>query len=890
MKKKFSYTLGKVLLVVALCLMVVGTLPLMTVEAATLDVYPIGSCPSAGPGIYCNDIQGAINDAASGDIVYLHNGIYNVSSQINIYKSDITLRGESQAGVIINSTSTGYQFDVGGSITPIRDSITLENFTLNGNPAGTYGLKIAGVTNVNVNYITVNNTGKTAVDFNGVHGGIVAFLSLNNTVSGNGLTLTDSSNFTVSNVTTTNNAWGGIALYSSTYYSPTGVDNVVFSNNSLHELAKIYSEGGATEFTNIDFGSYNQYMAQNLPGTPSGRSNHKYYFDSLVNAQNFLTYSYLGNPIVPVENRVLTNLTSMHKEVYPDMTIQAAIDASEAGGTIDVMAGTYTEQVDVNKRVILNGVGNGDNPISDTIITFTNAPVVEISGSGLSQGTPLAIRNLRILPMNTAGLFVDNGNTVSNIEIADVMVVGTGTINYTNEQEVGLRVNPSGSILHMWMKDSEFSSLDYGWYFFKGSSDSSVVSNITVDDTIFDGNVNKGMYLEKLSEATFNDLTVTNNGIPYLGAPGGAFWNEKWNAGIDFNLKYGDYQNLVFNDLIATGNALGFEEGAGVMIKARDSGSYGANPATLNRVRIDGAVITGNERGIRFGEPGNLNLGPMNVVVINSELHSNVATGSGGTEYGDLINMSQAQVDARSNWWGAADGPSGGNTDPVTFEVADSLTGGYVGVVTRFSPWLGILPGTGDSGGGGQVANNDNFTLPNTGGLAFSSTGFSLPKTGFVPNQISELPDLSVDYARTGMVLSIPKLGISSSIVGVPFEYGEWDIRWIGDQIGYLEGSSFPTYEGNTVLTGHAYDSSGLVGVFHDLEDLSYGDVVELAAWGDTYTYKVVDTSVVGAKDTSVLGHEDYDVLTLITCHGYDETINGYRYRTVVKAILVGIK
>jgi len=47
-----------------------------------------------------------------------------------------------------------------------------------------------------------------------------------------------------------------------------------------------------------------------------------------------------------------------------------------------------------------------------------------------------------------------------------------------------------------------------------------------------------------------------------------------------------------------------------------------------------------------------------------------------------------------------------------------------------------------------------------------------------------------------------------------------------------------------------------------------------------------VDPNAVSA----VIKHEDLPWVTLITCRGYDEASNSYRYRVAVRAVLVNVK
>ena len=367
-------------------------------------------------------------------------------------------------------------------------------------------------------------------------------------------------------------------------------------------------------------------------------------------------------------------------------SIQRGIDAASVGNTVNVDAGTFSENVAVNKYVSLIGAGSG---ASDTVVTATGGSdgVLQLSASGLSASQPVLLKDLRVEPIGKAGISVgqftlSTGVSVSFVELDNVMVIGTNTSPCT-EQERGLYVDLTSSLTNLKISDSAFDNLHYGWYIQKEvSADTSTVQYVEVDNTTFNHNNLKGIYVEKLEDATFTDITVDQNG--YDGSLLGAcsYFNP-WLAGIDVNLKAGTYQNLTFVGATISNNALGdAKEGTGASIKARDDGSYSAFPATLDNVLIDGGLFTGNERGIRFGEPGKNNAGPTNVLVQNACITGNVQTYSGvdGSAYGGLINTSQATDVATPNWWGDASGPY--NAVSNTGGTGDAV----VGDVT-FNPW-----------------------------------------------------------------------------------------------------------------------------------------------------------------------------------------------------------
>ncbi len=168
----------------------------------------------------------------------------------------------------------------------------------------------------------------------------------------------------------------------------------------------------------------------------------------------------------------------------------------------------------------------------------------------------------------------------------------------------------------------------------------------------------------------------------------------------------------------------------------------------------------------------------------------------------------------------------------------------------------------------------------------------NLPATGFAPHRTTLLPHQPAALANAGleMQIAIPSLRLETSIVGVPGP--AWDVTWLGEQIGYLDGTAFPTWNGNSVLTGHVTNANGLPGPFAELGALSYGDQVFIHAWGQDYTYEVrtVDLQVKPDSTRYLTRHEELPWLTLITCRGYDEATNTYRWRTVVRAVLVSIE
>ncbi len=171
----------------------------------------------------------------------------------------------------------------------------------------------------------------------------------------------------------------------------------------------------------------------------------------------------------------------------------------------------------------------------------------------------------------------------------------------------------------------------------------------------------------------------------------------------------------------------------------------------------------------------------------------------------------------------------------------------------------------------------------------------AMPQTGFAPGRITRLPEQPETKMYTqeeNVSLHIPTLGVDAPIVGVPVSQEGWDLTWLGNQAGWLNGTAFPSWAGNSAITAHVVDANGQPGLFSGLDTLKWGDAVIVRAYGQEYIYSVrsIEKYVDPDDTTSVFQHEDYPWLTLITCKGYDEESDAYQWRVVVRAVQIRIK
>ncbi len=375
--------------------------------AATIDV----------PADYTT-IQAAIDAAAPGDEIVVATGTY--TEPLVVYKS-LTITGAGQGSTIIDLS--GYAGPtVNGGIYVSADNVTLQQFTLIGNPTYSglrYGIKTGTpvVSDENINHVTVQNFFRSGIDLLGVNNVLVSDVTSTNdgVHGGNGLQCGDAHGVTFNNITTSGNPWGAIGIMVLGRYVPRGTDDIVISgNNSFGEMTAggpgIYLESEDWTIGNPPGTiSYADNLAANaqvtlLDGTgdncdyatggpqdnedvrPAWRAR---FYNTLEQCQTVIQLAHPASYHTLDYDRYIRTVAepeNFYVYDYGDpnyMSIQAAID-NATGTTINVAAGVYHERLTLLASGLdLRGAQYGVDPTpGGARINPANESVIDQVGIG----------------------------------------------------------------------------------------------------------------------------------------------------------------------------------------------------------------------------------------------------------------------------------------------------------------------------------------------------------------------------------------------------------------------------------------------------------------------------------------------------------------------------
>ncbi|MDG1958871.1 MAG: glycosyl hydrolase family 28-related protein [Candidatus Binatia bacterium] len=370
----------------------------------TVSIALIGATPGkavganiAVPGDYAT-IQEAIDAASDGDSIDVAAGTYVPTTTIRVDK-EVTLLG---AGSDSTTIDVGNYNAWGIYIT--ADNVQFSGFTIQGDAASNqqYPVKVGSSNNVTgaricenvtLDDLVVQGGQRSGIDLNGVSGGLLNNISSTGATSGFGLSISSSIDITVSDLTTSSNAWGDVAVFpANTAFQWPALEapaGIVFTGTLALSAGAgaIAVQDGALVSGGTWSGSISTDPAAladvTVPATFSHRIDSSRTGDGLV--------SHLATPgaIAGLVAQYLVSLGSFSEIVIQDMInedfevveglyIQDAIDAATDGDTINIAAGTYTNgsgichgpqlyAMSIDKELTVAGAGDGTDPASNTV-------------------------------------------------------------------------------------------------------------------------------------------------------------------------------------------------------------------------------------------------------------------------------------------------------------------------------------------------------------------------------------------------------------------------------------------------------------------------------------------------------------------------------------------
>lgn len=217
----------------------------------------------------------------------------------------------------------------------------------------------------------------------------------------------------------------------------------------------------------------------------------------------------------------------------PVQTIQFAINSATAGDVVDVAAGTYAENVNVNKRVTVDGAGSSSG-------TQVNGGLT-ISASGSSFSNRLVVKDLSVTNASGDGVTINNGvsritldNVSSSSNSADgVEILGGALVNRDlllqnmrindNLANNGIRMGGLANVDSLRVIGGEVKRNRSIGFAFSPSASATGLTNLIMDGTVFEKN-GAGMFTSgsntgsgDISFFAFNGNATLNN-VTVIGA------------------------------------------------------------------------------------------------------------------------------------------------------------------------------------------------------------------------------------------------------------------------------------------------------------------------------------------------------------------------------------
>jgi len=350
-----------------------------------------------------------------------------------------------------------------------------------------------------------------------------------------------------------------------------------------------------------------------------------------------------------------------------------------------------------------NGEDTPDIPSNAGQIIIVNSSNVNVSGFDLGNvaaGIQIAFsENVQVTEntvTNSKPVFTNRG--AITIWGTEDVIIQNNTLTDNDAFGIEVLASPGASVLDNSVTENRSGvSID--------NSQNSIIQNNTID--LID---HRGLEIEESDGTSILSNSITNNsndGVIIIRSDR-MFFNDNL---ITYNENHGLFfessdSTTVQNCTISHNGESGMESHFGFRSSDEitiidntfsNNGEYGVN-FNVTGIEMSGNILIENSNGARIGDPAIIN-GNHFLDNANTGLH----LGSGeaeelevsqnsfsGNDHG-LAYFGSLPLVAIHNWWGDANGPSGGAEDPETGTIADG-NGDSVSDNVRFDPWLDSEP------------------------------------------------------------------------------------------------------------------------------------------------------------------------------------------------------
>ncbi len=593
-----------------------------------------------------NNIQNAIDVAGTGyNVINVAAGIY--SEKLDLKGKSLDITGAGIDSTIINSSSlTGYAISNFGDLSAIR------SLTLNGT-MDNYGFKVSHVSDITLENIKVVNSHRTGVDLNTVSGAILNNIEVVGTSWGFGLMILDSNNVSVADITTANNAWGGVTVQAVNADANTITFSGAFEAGETFPLLLEKDPPYTGNFVDVSIPDKFDYITYAFREGVAYKQ--WFYFETLAEAKT-VAQAFVGSESLVYSDVIIYDVV-LEENYYVEngMKIQDAIDAASSDDTINVAAGTYTETVTLNKALTLQGPNEGISP---------NPPGLRAAEAVITGVSPLVRLpdGADVNPLTIEGFTFQNATV--GVGHAGVIRADGGSEGWGNVTIRSNRfIDNYGPAIGVW-----------------ATTESVNPANWTITDNLIDGVTGpskSGIYLDLdtglsgVAAVGFIGWEISDNTIRNI-AYGGIMVDDAVDMVISGNTiedvqKAGIQSSGVSEDLtikdnvITRANSADANLRAGIRLYGVDEGDPYHAATLIGPVWVTNNIVTDSYIGFAIKDGHS---------IVGKVVHVNGNSFTGNLEAG-LRHGGTGLLDATNNWWGSANGPThtsntGGTGDTVS--------------------------------------------------------------------------------------------------------------------------------------------------------------------------------------------------------------------------------